>query len=165
MKVIGSVPLQGNYKFVAKTFRLYIKNTLFRKIVLNFVPNGVKQVGLTQSGGTVNKQRVIVGLAADAARILCHRHGCTVSKFVGIALNKGVKGMNIPRLLRGQQIGILGLYFFFRRIVPGCDLYRNMKADHFFKCRFQRFFILLADNIVFHLVITFHHSTLAVQVL
>ena len=64
-------------KVVSEFLACYVNDIIIRILLLYLVSNSMHKVSLTQSGRTIDKQRIVI-----LARLLCNSGTCSVSEFV-----------------------------------------------------------------------------------
>ena len=101
-------------QLVSEIVSLYVQGGHLRVAALQVVADGVKQMGFSQAGVSVNEQGVV-----GAGRISRHRQRGGVGEFIGGAYDIGVKGELIFRV--DSQVVVWGRLLFAGLVGNGKD--------------------------------------------
>ncbi len=101
-------------QLVGKLVALNIDNVHVWVIMSDLIADGVKQMGFSQTGVSVNEQGIV-----ERGRFACHGHRGRMSKFIGRTHNKGFERKFIVFTV------LAGLFFGFRCLF----LFRNHQSD------------------------------------
>ena len=166
------VVVDAGEEVVAEFFTGDVNDLVFRVIFVHLVGNGVHQVGLSQTGGTVDEQGVVV-----LARFFCHGGAGRVGELIGAADNECGEGVLIVGTLKAvlqflvaacQFIVIFGVAVFGKRVViffrcDDIDLDLDIQSQHVEKCLFQQGIVGVHNNGFLELGLYGEHCHRAVQ--
>ena len=102
-----------------------------RGALKELVGDGVHQMGLTQTGGTVQKQRIVRG-----GGIVCHRQSRRVGEFIGVTDDEVLK--SVFRIVREPLLTAAGLI-----LLTGYLIHRQEGREIFFLLPFFLYFDFL----------------------
>ena len=104
MEFAGGAPADGFDQLIGEIVPFDVQGGHFRMIFLDIIADGVQQVGFSQTGIPIDKQRVI-----GTGRVRGHRQGCRVGEFIRRTHDIRIKGKFIFRI-DGQVIVGLALF-------------------------------------------------------